>query len=119
MQNGVMFTGTTHCLGSHMLRLQTANDPKDGRIVAFGAAACENDFTGMTTKNVGNIVAALVEHFACVASKTVRTRRVGVLHVEKWLHGRNGFSAHGCGGCMIEIHHISCHTCNLSLDALY
>jgi hypothetical protein len=102
-----------------MLRLQTAQSTKNGSVVALGAATSEDNFSGMAAKEIGYVVAALVEHFACVASETVRTRRVGVLHVVKWLHGRNSFGAHGCGGRMIEIHHIGCHTCNLSLDALY
>ena len=119
MQNGMMLTCRAHCLCCYALRLQPTNGAEYGRICAFGAAASEDNFSGMAAKDIGNIVATLVEHFACVASKTVRTRRVGVLHVVEWLHGRNGFGAHRRGGCMIEIHHIGCHTCNLSLDALY
>jgi hypothetical protein len=119
MQYRVVFTCRAHHLRCYVVRLQPAQCSENGCVVALGAATSEDNFSGMAAKDIGNIVAAFIEHFACVASKTVRTRRVGVLHVVKRLHGRNGFGAHRRGGCMIEIHHIGCHTCNLSLDALY
>ena len=74
MQNGVVFTSATHCLCCHVVRLQPAQSTKNGCVVALGAATSEDNFSGMAAKDIGNIVAALVEHFACIASKAVRTR---------------------------------------------
>jgi hypothetical protein len=90
--------GRTHCdtpVSSH--------GTEDGGIVALGAATREHHFAWRTAEHGRNIVAGFINGEPRATRGTVTARRVGELVSEKRLHRGDRFSAHRCGGCVIEI----------------
>ena len=115
VENGMVFCGTAHRMGRDPARCEAPQRTENGGVVALGAASGEDDLSRPAAKNSGYGVTSLVDRTTRLTGEAMRTRRVCIDAVEKWLHCLDGFGAHGRGRRMIEIDAVDRHEGNLPL----
>ena len=97
------------------MRFDPSDRTENCRVVAFGSAAREHDFTRLAVQHTRDCISSLVDDATRLAGESVRAGWVGELFGEIGLHRRDGFGAHRRRGGVIEVDVAALHVVNLPL----